>query len=140
MHYMNCNACHGRWERLALVTHNGLGTLPERAHRAQVARHETTRVFPPMCPVCPNQGQAMVLRANRTDGQIFWGCPLYPRCRETRPCKVNEQTLNLEFLPTEDGRSTPASAGTKGLPGRAMAADTVDLTMDDSDSELEEAP
>jgi hypothetical protein len=136
MHYVNCNACHGRWERLAIVTHNGLGTLPSRAHRAKVRCSETTRVFPTMCTVCTNQ--AMVLRSNRTDRQLFWGCPEYPRCRETRPCKVKGATLTLELLPTEDG-TTPTATGTIGHRQEAMAAaEMVDLTMDDSDSVSEE--
>lgn len=37
---------------------------------------------PPACPKC---SVAMVERRNRTTGDKFWGCLLYPRCRETRP-------------------------------------------------------
>ena len=94
MHYVKCNSCHGRWERIAPTMHNGFGTLPEQAKRMRVARRETTRVFPPKCTTCADQ--TLVLRSNRTGRQIFWGCPVYPRCRETRPCTVNGASLILD--------------------------------------------
>jgi len=40
---------------------------------------------PPICPTC---GKIMVLRTARqgkTPGKQFWGCPIYPNCRGTRP-------------------------------------------------------
>jgi hypothetical protein len=36
---------------------------------------------PPTC----NCGQAMVLRQRKADGQPFWGCSTFPRCRRTLP-------------------------------------------------------
>ena len=36
-------------------------------------------------PLCPTCTAAMVRRTNRTNGQSFWGCTLYPRCKGTRP-------------------------------------------------------
>ena len=36
-------------------------------------------------PSCPDCGAAMVNRLPRKDGERFWGCPAYPRCRGTRP-------------------------------------------------------
>ena len=139
MHYVKCSSCHGRWERLALTMHNGLGTLPERANRAQVARPETTRVFPPRCTT--RADQTLALRSNRTDRQIFWGCPVYPRCCETRLCTVKGASLTLEFTAAEDGRSTPIATGTIGRQQRAMDPEPVDLTMNDSESDSDlEAP
>jgi restriction system protein len=36
-------------------------------------------------PDCPTCGSTMILRTNRTNGQSFWGCSSYPRCRGTAP-------------------------------------------------------
>src|SRR5690606_22874685 len=33
------------------------------------------------CPAC---GAAMVVRKNRRNGQVFWGCSSYPRCKATQ--------------------------------------------------------
>lgn len=45
---------------------------------SQVATSDT-----PMCRKC---GIAMVLRSRRSgQGEQFWGCPNYPKCRETMP-------------------------------------------------------
>lgn len=35
----------------------------------------------PLCPACDSD---MVQRRNRRNGEQFWGCPSYPRCRGTR--------------------------------------------------------
>ena len=36
-------------------------------------------------PACPKCGIPMVMRTRKTDGQKFWACPNYPKCR----CIVN---------------------------------------------------
>ena len=36
---------------------------------------------PPECPEC---GEDMVKRWNKTTAVPFWGCPLYPKCEGTR--------------------------------------------------------
>lgn len=38
-------------------------------------------------PSCPDCGASMVNRLSRKDGEQFWGCPAYPRCRGTRSMK-----------------------------------------------------
>jgi restriction system protein len=35
-------------------------------------------------PACPSCGTTMIQRRNRRNGEAFWGCPAYPRCRGTR--------------------------------------------------------
>jgi len=35
-------------------------------------------------PPCPTCGSDMLQKRNRRNGQQFWGCPFYPRCRGTR--------------------------------------------------------
>ena len=34
--------------------------------------------------LCPECGEPMVSRANKTPGQRFWGCSNYPACKGTR--------------------------------------------------------
>lgn len=36
-------------------------------------------------PDCPECGEPMKERTNRTTGEVFWGCSDYPRCKGTRP-------------------------------------------------------
>lgn len=48
----------------------------ERTKRA-VSRHNA-RVSAPVCPVC---GGEMVLRKRKADGQQFYGCKSFPKCR-----------------------------------------------------------
>ena len=38
--------------------------------------------FDPDCPEC---GDPMVIRKNRSTGQQFYGCVLYPQCDGTEP-------------------------------------------------------
>lgn len=45
-----------------------------RQNKAPVAASAT----PPICPRC---GQIMVLRTSRKDGNQFWGCSTYPKCK-----------------------------------------------------------
>lgn len=33
---------------------------------------------------CPECGESMVSRANKTTGQRFWGCSNFPKCKGTR--------------------------------------------------------
>lgn len=35
-------------------------------------------------PACPNCGEAMVLRTSRKEGNTFWGCSTFPKCRGIR--------------------------------------------------------
>ena len=76
-----------------LGPHLGASTAPAPAARpapdapppAPAAAPAPAVAAPPMCPKC---GVPLVLRtASRGDrpGSKFYGCPNYPRCRETRP-------------------------------------------------------
>ena len=35
----------------------------------------------------PYTPRPMELRRNRVDRGLFWGCKLFPQCRETMPCR-----------------------------------------------------
>ena len=35
-------------------------------------------------PECPECGEEMVKRKNRSTGDEFWGCPMYPQCDGTQ--------------------------------------------------------
>lgn len=39
----------------------------------------------PKPPECPHCGQAMVQRVSKQNGNQFWGCSTFPKCRGTRP-------------------------------------------------------
>jgi len=36
-------------------------------------------------PKCPNCGGVLVVRTNKREGNHFWGCSNFPKCRYTRP-------------------------------------------------------
>lgn len=38
-------------------------------------------------PSCPRCGETMTLRTNKKDGNQFWGCSTYPKCRGTRKAR-----------------------------------------------------
>lgn len=40
-------------------------------------------------PSCPYQGIKMKLRKNKKDGNQFWGCPEFPKCRSTLKFKTS---------------------------------------------------
>jgi ssDNA-binding Zn-finger/Zn-ribbon topoisomerase 1 len=35
-------------------------------------------------PTCPRCAAAMVKRTNKANGNVFWGCSAWPKCRSTR--------------------------------------------------------
>ena len=57
-------------------------------------------ITPPKCPKCDNRAEPleMVMRQNRTDGSIFWGCPAYPRCTTTQKYKRAGKTMKKELV------------------------------------------
>lgn len=56
-----------------------LGTQPVVAPRVAVAQSQTGS---PLCPKC-NLPMVQRTAKGRNAGQQFWGCPNYPKCRET---------------------------------------------------------
>jgi ssDNA-binding Zn-finger/Zn-ribbon topoisomerase 1 len=62
-----------------------MGRVPvQAAEDAAVADADVDDAGPPLCPRC---GRPMVVRvASRGahEGERFWGCPDYPRCRGVR--------------------------------------------------------
>jgi ssDNA-binding Zn-finger/Zn-ribbon topoisomerase 1 len=54
-------------------------------------------------PTCPKCGVSLVKKFVRRTGEPFWGCPTFPDCRGTRPCR--DGTPPRPPLPeTEEGR------------------------------------
>ena len=51
------------------------------AHVQQKKASVSSGAQPPACPKC---GSTMTLRTSRKDGNQFWGCLAYPKCRGTR--------------------------------------------------------
>jgi predicted RNA-binding Zn-ribbon protein involved in translation (DUF1610 family) len=46
---------------------------------------EAKPVEPASEPKCPNCGGVLVVRTNKREGNHFWGCSNFPKCRYTRP-------------------------------------------------------
>lgn len=45
-------------------------------------------------PTCPNCGLKMVLRTNRRNGNDFWGCLTYPKCRAKMPLSKRQRNVS----------------------------------------------
>lgn len=52
-------------------------------------------------PECPDCGEPMTERTNRSTGESFWGCPDYPKCRGTRPLDADPSRDQDTRLPSE---------------------------------------
>ena len=44
-------------------------------------------------PECPECGEDMVVRTNRTTGEQFYGCSMYPSCDETESIDGNPRKI-----------------------------------------------
>ena len=72
---------------IAGVIQQWAGTVTKKqkaGHVANLRRNKEPVGVTEGTPVCPRCGSGMVLRARRTDGGQFWGCPKYPACRGIR--------------------------------------------------------
>ncbi len=45
-------------------------------------------------PECTECGEDMVRRKNKTTGEEFWGCPMYPQCDGTESIESGVQKGN----------------------------------------------
>lgn len=72
---------HAGTPRLEVVSSQPPPPIPPQPSSAPVSRIGR----PAGVPSCPDCGAVMVNRLSRKDGERFWGCPAYPRCRGTRP-------------------------------------------------------
>lgn len=57
-------------------------SLPDRASVA-AARYDPIRAASD-APRCPDCSGIMAVRHRRSDGNPFWGCTRFPKCRGTR--------------------------------------------------------
>ena len=136
MTYTTCSECQGRWQRVAIRFEL---IASSAASRETVPRESLTPVDAPKCQSCTDL--SMVLRSNRSDRELFWGCQKFPTCRETRPCLVNGSRLSLEQRPPQpepsvakDESSSRFGTSQGAMPGAVDTTETVDLTMLDSDA------
>lgn len=60
-----------------------------------------TRRIRETVPECPECGEAMRERTNRSTGEIFWGCRDYPDCKGTRPFDGPDDDSPADALPSE---------------------------------------
>jgi DNA helicase-2/ATP-dependent DNA helicase PcrA len=63
---------------------NDLDVFAEFAQESQARRADKN----PEIPNCPKCNTQMVKRERRSDGQSFWGCPDFPKCRGTRRFEI----------------------------------------------------
>ena len=49
----------------------------------------------------PHEPKAMQLRRNRKDGGLFWGCSLFPKCRQTQAYTPDPRWIPTKEEPTE---------------------------------------
>ncbi|MGY4515742.1 restriction endonuclease [Lysobacter sp. HA18] len=64
-----------------------VGTVPTagQAGPTQDTTEPMNTLLDEAVPACPRCSTQMAMRTNRQNGQQFWGCVQYPRCRGTRP-------------------------------------------------------
>ena len=49
----------------------------------------------------------MIIKKNRAEGSLFWGCPMYPACKVTMPLEARAHVANVEA--PENVSMTPGS-------------------------------
>jgi hypothetical protein len=79
-------ALHEKIDVFRQSINDAIVPTPERPDVATLTASDvqTAATSPPAAPVC-KCGAAMVLRRRKADGEAFWGCSTFPRCRHTMP-------------------------------------------------------
>ena len=72
-------------EELKLVRSENIILKAKLEKIAEVAFTSKVDTGAPWCPGCENRSepQEMIMRQNRSNGNLFWGCPAFPRCKTT---------------------------------------------------------
>lgn len=74
-----------RGKPIELVTGRALLDLINAVRSTGNSAPAVAPVMSAVPPTCPRCQSAMAERSNRRNGERFWGCTAYPRCRGTRP-------------------------------------------------------
>jgi restriction system protein len=61
--------------------------LPLEAQTALLQKTTTGDYTTPSCPNCGAKLVSRTTRKGKNAGQSFWGCPNFPRCKYTMPCR-----------------------------------------------------
>ncbi|EKP0279777.1 topoisomerase DNA-binding C4 zinc finger domain-containing protein [Aeromonas bestiarum] len=83
-------------QRIIRVSEEVRITLERIANDSDESEAATTLNAGP-APVCPKCGTTMVLRTSKrgdTKGNLFWGCPGYPKCRSLIPIECSPSDKN----------------------------------------------
>lgn len=76
-------------DEVAAALRNAIApTSPPVARPTAAAQAAPATTRPGTVPICPKCGVPMVLRQSKKDGNRFYGCPNFPRCRHTAPAPV----------------------------------------------------
>ena len=73
------------------------------------ARPAIVPVTPPKGPPCTKCGYSMLLKRNREDKSLFWGCTLYPDCKLTQAFLGRDQILQF----ADESSSSAASSASE---------------------------
>jgi hypothetical protein len=84
MYYETCDDCGARFQRVPLKIPGLKGVT------AANSDGEAYHLQPPMCPA---KHGPMIVRTNRTDGGMFWGCSKFPNCKQSQGIIVDGQRM-----------------------------------------------
>jgi hypothetical protein len=96
IYWETCKMCLGQWERIPVKK----PSMP-KARLASPATASKTRAASE-CSACGNE---MVLRRNKKDGSMFWGCKSYPGCRTTLRFEIGGERVTTSSVPPPSNRS-----------------------------------
>jgi len=65
----------------------------QQKKQAQQAKMRRVSLFEQSAPMCVAHQKKLVARHNGKNGSLFWGCPLFPKCKKTS--SFTQQQLNL---------------------------------------------
>jgi hypothetical protein len=78
---------------------NQAATNPRNGLRFQPLPASTSP--PPICPLCATSMKLRVAGKGRHNGESFWGCGRYPKCKVVVPC-INPETSHVSVANQND--------------------------------------
>ena len=104
----------------------GTENLPPVSPGSVMSTDSTTR---PPALLCPIHQQNMILKKNRHDASLFWGCPQYPACKITTP---------LEAMAVQQDMNNQASVGSAQLEEERQRLVTAEAELERQRTEVQQ--
>ncbi len=104
----------------------GTENLPPVSPGSVMSTDSTTR---PPALLCPIHQQNMILKKNRHDASLFWGCPQYPACKITTP---------LEAMAVQQDVNNQASVGSAQLEEERQRLVTAEAELERQRTEVQQ--